>query len=90
MGVHGGAEICLQPGKEPMMEQEEVPRGGSDPGGSPHWIRLLAGPLERLETGDPCWSSLFLKDCTLWQEDTWKRHAGAGEENEEEGAAGTR
>lgn len=37
--------------------------------------------------GDPSWSSLFLKDCTLWQEDTWK-NPGAREENEGEGAAG--
>jgi len=44
--------------------------------------------------GDPCWSSLFLKDCTPWKglmleqfmEDClpWEvHHAGAGEECEE-------
>ena len=50
--------------------------------GSPSWSRLLAGPVDpwreepTLEQvywqdcdpmRDPCWSSLFLKDCTLWE-----------------------
>ncbi|KAK4829093.1 hypothetical protein QYF61_002044 [Mycteria americana] len=54
------------------------------------------GPAE-----DPRWSSLFLKDCTLWKgpmlekfvKDSlpWVRpHTGAGGEREEEGAAETR
>lgn len=42
---------------------------------SPPYSRLLAGPVEREahparfagRTSDPLWSSLFLKDCTLWE-----------------------
>ncbi|KAK4828553.1 hypothetical protein QYF61_027522 [Mycteria americana] len=61
-----------------MLEQVDVPKGGCDPvERSPHWSRLLAGPVDpgREESsgrtcdpvGDPCWSSLFLKDCTPWK-----------------------
>ena len=51
--------------------------------GSPHWSRLLAGPVDPWRersprwsrfagrtcdsVGDPRWSSLFLKDCTPWK-----------------------
>ena len=43
--VHGGAETHLQPGEGPTPEQGDVPKGGCDPVGSPHWSRLLAGPV---------------------------------------------
>ncbi|GAB0207717.1 AN1-type zinc finger protein 5-like [Grus japonensis] len=33
--------------KDPMPEQVEAPEGGCDPVGSPHWSKLLAGPVER-------------------------------------------
>jgi len=50
--------------------------------------------------GDPRWSSLFLKDCTLWAGPTLGQftegclqregpRAGAGEESEEEGGTET-
>lgn len=68
-------------GRRPCWRQEDVPRGGSGPGeahpGSGPWQKpwreepvvqqVCCDPV-----GDPHWSSLFLKDCTLWQEDTWK------------------
>ncbi|GAB0185696.1 AN1-type zinc finger protein 5-like [Grus japonensis] len=45
MQVHGGADIHLQPVEDPKPEQVEAPEGGCDPVGSPHWSRLLAGPV---------------------------------------------
>ena len=66
--------------EDPTPEQVDVPKGGCDPVGSPHWSRLLAGPADAWRKksprwsrfagrtcdpmGDPHWSSLFLKDCT--------------------------
>jgi len=35
---------------------------------SPHWSRFSGRTCEL--TGDPHWSSLFLKDSTLWKEHT--------------------
>ncbi|GAB0182572.1 AN1-type zinc finger protein 5-like [Grus japonensis] len=57
MGVHGGADIHLQPMEDPTPEQVEAPEGGCDPVGSPRWSKLLAGPVDpwreepRLEQG---------------------------------------
>ncbi|GAB0186275.1 AN1-type zinc finger protein 5-like [Grus japonensis] len=45
MEVDGGADIHLQPMEDPMLEQVDAPEGGCDPMGSPHWSRLLAGPM---------------------------------------------
>ncbi|KAJ7396141.1 protein pxr1-like [Pitangus sulphuratus] len=70
MEVHSGAEIYLQPLKNPIPEQEDATKGGSDPVGNLHWIRLLAGPVT---VGYPCWSSLFLKDCTPWEAPMWEQ-----------------
>ncbi|GAB0183455.1 acid sphingomyelinase-like phosphodiesterase 3b [Grus japonensis] len=42
----GGADIHLQPMEDPTLEQVEAPKGGCDPMGSPHWSRLLAGPVD--------------------------------------------
>ncbi|XP_075356581.1 uncharacterized protein LOC142409205 [Mycteria americana] len=82
MEVHGGADIHLQPMEDPMLEQVAAPEGGCDPMGSLRCSRLLAGPvdpwreeptLEQVSVrtcdpiGNPRWSSLFLKDCTLWK-----------------------
>jgi len=93
-----------------------VPEGGCDSTGSLRWSRILPRPVDpRRErspcwsrfagracdpVGDPCWSSLFLKDCALWEGPTlgqfmesclpWEGpQAGAGAEREEEGAAKT-
>ncbi|GAB0187535.1 AN1-type zinc finger protein 5-like [Grus japonensis] len=41
----GGADIHLQPMKDPMLEQVDASKGGCDPMGSPCWSRLLAGPV---------------------------------------------
>ena len=35
MEVNGGADLHLQPGKDPTPEQGDVPEGGCDPVGSP-------------------------------------------------------
>ncbi|GAB0183788.1 AN1-type zinc finger protein 5-like [Grus japonensis] len=43
--VDGGADIHSQPIKDPALEQVDAPEGGCDPMGSPHWSRLLAGPV---------------------------------------------
>ncbi|GAB0176237.1 AN1-type zinc finger protein 5-like [Grus japonensis] len=62
MEVHGGADIHLQPMEDPMPEQVETPEGGCDPVGSPHWSRLLAGPVdpwrEEPMPGQVCWQDL--------------------------------
>ena len=81
MRLHGGADIYLQPVEHPMPEQMDLPEAGCDPVESLHWSRLLAQPVDlwikrnpgrnRFADGtcdpvwEPCWSSLFLKDCTL-------------------------
>ena len=43
--VNGGADLHLQPREDPMPEEVDTPKGGCDPMGSPHWSRLLAGPV---------------------------------------------
>ncbi|GAB0181283.1 AN1-type zinc finger protein 5-like [Grus japonensis] len=45
MEVDGGADIHLQPMEDPMPEQMKAAKGVCDPTGSPHWSRLLAGPV---------------------------------------------
>jgi len=80
---HGEAG-CLPAAQWSTKEQVGVLEGACDSMGSPHWSRLLAGPRRPVERsphwsrfvgrtcdpeGDPCWSSLFLKDYT-----PWKRH----------------
>ncbi|GAB0188779.1 AN1-type zinc finger protein 5-like [Grus japonensis] len=40
MEVNSGADIHLQPIEDPMPEQVDVPEGGCDPVGSPHWSRF--------------------------------------------------
>ena len=75
--------------------QDLWPHGES----SPHWSRFAGRPCDPV--GDPCWSSLLLKDCTLWEGPTlgqfvkscslWDRpHAGAGAECEDSSPWGTR
>ncbi|GAB0179699.1 hypothetical protein GRJ2_000435200 [Grus japonensis] len=71
--------------EDPTPEQVEAPEGGCDPMASPHWSKLLAGPVDpwREEptpeqvcwqdlgpVGDPRWSSLLLKVCTPWKGST--------------------
>ena len=50
----GGADIHLQPMEDPTLEH--------DPMGSPHWSRLLAGPVapwrEEPTPGQVCWQDL--------------------------------
>ncbi|GAB0185600.1 AN1-type zinc finger protein 5-like [Grus japonensis] len=61
MEVHGGADIHLQPVENPTLEQVEVPQGGCDPMGSPHWSELLAGPV------DP-WRQEPMLEQVCWQD----------------------
>ncbi|GAB0190182.1 AN1-type zinc finger protein 5-like [Grus japonensis] len=65
MEVDGGADIHLQPVEDPMPEQVDAPKGGCDPVGSLHWSRFAGRTCAPM--GDPCWSSLVLKNCTLWK-----------------------
>ena len=52
----------LQPMQDPMLEQVETPEGGCDPMGSPHWSKLLAGPVdpwrEEPTPEQVCWQDL--------------------------------
>jgi len=41
-----------------------MPKGGCDLMGRLHWSRFAGRTCDPM--GDPRWSSLFLKDCTLW------------------------
>ena len=85
--VHGGPWWSRNPsaprGRDPMLEQVDVPKGRCDPMGSLRCSRLLAGLVDPWRersprqsrfagracdpTGDPCWSTLLLKDCTPWK-----------------------
>jgi len=80
MEVHSGSDIYLQPMEDPTPEQVDASKEGCDPMESPHWSRLLAGPVDSWRerslgwsgfagricdpVGDPSWRSLFPKDCT--------------------------
>jgi len=49
-----------------MPEQVDTPEGVCDPmERRPHWSSISGRTCEPV--GDPCWSSLLLKDCTLWR-----------------------
>ncbi|KAK4826180.1 hypothetical protein QYF61_006042 [Mycteria americana] len=82
MEVHGGADIHLQPMRTPrwsrwMCAKEAVTLWEAHAGAgswqdlwthgerSPCWSRFVGRACDPVE--DPCWSSLFLKDCTLWK-----------------------
>jgi len=82
MEVHAGADLHLQPMEGTPRRSRWMPEGGCDPVGSPVLEQAPArtgGPVERGAhtgagllracdpMGDPCWSSLFLKDCSLWE-----------------------
>ncbi|GAB0177871.1 hypothetical protein GRJ2_000252400 [Grus japonensis] len=45
MEVDGEQRFHLQPMENSTPEHMETPNGGCDPVGSPHWSRLLAGPV---------------------------------------------
>jgi len=45
MEVNGGADIHLQPMKDPKLEQVDAYKQGCDPMGSLCWSRLLTGPM---------------------------------------------
>ncbi|GAB0196097.1 hypothetical protein GRJ2_002075000 [Grus japonensis] len=79
----GGADIHLQPVEDPTLEQVEAPKESYDPARKPALEQApgrTCSPMERGAharagvltglcdpVGDPRWSSLFLKDCTLWK-----------------------
>jgi len=42
---------------------------------SPRWSRFVGRACDPM--GEPCWSSLFLKDCTLWEGPVERTCAGA-------------
>ncbi|PKU29546.1 neurexin-3-hypothetical protein [Limosa lapponica baueri] len=82
MQVNSGADIHLQPMEDPTPEQVDVPKGGCDlikdpmleqaPGRNcglmergPRWSRFA--DMTSDPTGDPCWSSFFMKGCTPWK-----------------------
>jgi len=45
MEVHAGADLHLQPIKDPTPKQMGVPKGDCDPMESPHWSRRLPRPV---------------------------------------------
>ncbi|GAB0184486.1 EH domain-containing protein 4 [Grus japonensis] len=58
----GEQRFHLQPMEDLTLEQVETPEGGCDPVGSPHWSKLLAGPVD-LWREEPtleqvCWQDL--------------------------------
>jgi len=77
--VHGGANVQLQPVEDPMPEQADAPKGSCDCGKptleqapsrtcgerSPHKEPVCWQDFRPHK--DPCWSSLFQKNCTLWK-----------------------
>ncbi|OPJ67041.1 hypothetical protein AV530_016965 [Patagioenas fasciata monilis] len=82
MEFHGGSEIPLLFPEDPMLVQVDASEGSCDSVGSLCSSKLLAEPViheERSPHGsrfagrindlmeDPRWTSLFLKDCTLWK-----------------------
>ncbi|OPJ66951.1 hypothetical protein AV530_016904 [Patagioenas fasciata monilis] len=64
MEVHSGADI--QPAIYAKSELEQTPDRTVDPMKRSSCWRRLSGRICNT-TGDPCWSSLFLKDWTLWK-----------------------
>ncbi|PKU38023.1 hypothetical protein llap_11679 [Limosa lapponica baueri] len=64
--VHGGTDIHLKPMEDPMPEQVDAPEGGCDPVGSPHWSRLLAGPLA-LQRRAHAGAGFLAGHVTLWK-----------------------
>jgi len=62
MEAHGGADFHLQTMEDPRPEQVDVPERGCDPAESPHWSRLLPGPVdpwrEELTPEQVCWQDL--------------------------------
>ncbi|GAB0209503.1 AN1-type zinc finger protein 5-like [Grus japonensis] len=78
MEVNSGADIYLQPMEDPTPEQVDAPERGCDPVGSPCWSRFAGRTCDPMgET--PCWSSLFLKDCTLWKGHTLQQNCSLWE-----------
>ncbi|KAJ7428380.1 hypothetical protein BTVI_00783 [Pitangus sulphuratus] len=45
MEIHSGADIHLQPVEDPTLEQVDALESSCDPIKSPHWSKLLAGPV---------------------------------------------
>jgi len=46
MDLHGGADIHLQPMEGSPCRSRGMPEGSCDTVGSPHWSRLLPGPVD--------------------------------------------
>jgi len=83
MDVHGGADLHRQPMERGChagagrCSKEAVTPWGAHAGPSscqdrwthgersPRWSRLAGRACDPM--GDPCWSSLLLKDCTPWE-----------------------
>jgi len=61
MEVHGGADIHLQPVKDPNPEQLDGPTKGCNPVERPHWSRLLAEPVDPWRE-DPTLEQVFWQD----------------------------
>ncbi|RMC05149.1 hypothetical protein DUI87_18331 [Hirundo rustica rustica] len=64
MAVHSGAQIHLQLMEDPTLEQVDVPKGVCGPWEACAGAGLLVGSVTPQE--DPCWNSLFPRDCTPW------------------------
>ncbi|GAB0192656.1 zinc finger and BTB domain-containing protein 5 [Grus japonensis] len=94
MEDHSGSDIPTAAQGEPHSTaggdalQEAAARGEEPMQEQVFWQDLLP-------VGDPCWSSLFLKDCTLWEECMLEQfvkdgvlwegsHTGVEEQHEEE------
>ncbi|OPJ75572.1 hypothetical protein AV530_004877 [Patagioenas fasciata monilis] len=66
MEIHSGAEIYRQSMEDSTSDQTDVPRGDWNPIEThgerrPHWRKFSGRTCD-----SHAWSSLFLKECTLW------------------------
>ncbi|GAB0204569.1 zinc finger and BTB domain-containing protein 5 [Grus japonensis] len=74
MEVDSGANICLQPVEDSMLEPVRAPERDCDPMGSLRWSRLLAGPVI-------CWGPMLEQSGPEGLHPVEGTHAGAvGEE----------
>ncbi|PKU30149.1 hypothetical protein llap_19547 [Limosa lapponica baueri] len=67
MEVNDGADIHLQPMKDPKLEQMDALKGDCKPVEGLCWSGILAGPVERGAHVGAGLLEQFMKDCLLWE-----------------------
>ncbi|GAB0207488.1 hypothetical protein GRJ2_003214500 [Grus japonensis] len=69
MEVHGGADIHLQPVKDPTLEQMDMPKGDCDPVGTSSWTRSWQ---DLWSSGGPTLEQSVPEGLHPMEKDTWK------------------